>query len=121
MADFRPALKLLRETQTPYCLVGGLAIGQWAEEFLKPDEKKTFEIPIRSKDIDLRAEKETAVILTLHLRAAGATAFTGILRKPKNPKQGFSSYAATLELPPTENSPAVKTTIEALLGLPLLD
>lgn len=121
LADFSPALKLLRETQTPYCLVGGLAVGQWAEEFLKPDEKESFDLPIRSKGIDLRAEKETAIILTLHLRAAGATAFTGILRKPKNPSQSFPPYAATLELAATEKSPAIKTTIEALAGMPLLD
>jgi hypothetical protein len=62
LEDFLPALEALLETETEYCLVGGLAVGVWAEVFLTPIEKTRFELPIRSKDIDIRAAKADAMM-----------------------------------------------------------
>jgi hypothetical protein len=122
LADFDDALRLLRETKTPYCLVGGLAVGLWSEELLSPEEKRAFSLPIRSKDIDIRSGKEAAIILTLHLRTQGAVTSHGVTRHPKNPDLSFPSFAANLELPPKPGQiKGIKTTIEALSGMPLLD
>ena len=122
LADFENGLKLLRDTQTPYCLVGGLAVGMWTEEFLTAQEKSAFDLPIRSKDIDLRSAKEAATILTLHLKSEGAHASHGITRKPKNTDRSFPSFAASVQLPATTHrQECIQTTIEALSGRPLLD
>lgn len=122
LADFDDALGMLRETQTPYCLVGGLAVGMWSEEFLSPEEKRAFALPIRSKDIDLRSGKEAAIILALHLKAQGAITSHGVTRRPKKPDLSFPSFATNLELPPKpDDTERIKTSIEALSGMPLLD
>jgi hypothetical protein len=122
LIDFENGLKLLRETQTPYCLVGGLAVGMWTEEFLTPQEKSAFDLPIRSKDIDLRSAKEAATILALQLKSEGAITSHGITRKPKNADRSFPSFATSVQLPATPSRhECIQTTIEALSGMPLLD
>ena len=122
LADFSSALNVLHETQTPYCLVGGLAVGLWSEFLLTPKEKSSFDLPVKSKDIDLRAEKNVATILTLQLRNEGATATQVIKRTPKDTEQSFPSFAIPITLPPkAHGEKSMATTIEALSGMPLLD
>lgn len=126
LEDFKPTLTLLRDTKTIYCVVGGLAVGRWGEIFLKPEEKTEFSLPVRSKDLDIRAQKDAAVILTLHLRNEGAVVSNAVTRTPKNREASFPSYAVTVALVDKENHVQlepkyVKTTVEALSGMPLLD
>lgn len=122
LADFEDALVMLRETKTPYSLVGGLAIGVWSEELLTPSEKKDFELPIRSKDIDMRSGKDAAVILALELRHQGAIVSHGATRIAKDPNQSFPCFVTVIKLPPKPNEKErIETTVEALAGMPLLD
>lgn len=122
LADFESSLKVLRETQTPYCLVGGLAVGIWSEELLTPEEKDVFDLPIKSKYIDLRADRSVATILKLQLQSEGAIATYGVSRKPKNPNEAFPTFAMPVELLPKPNQKEpTKTSVEVLSGMPLLD
>lgn len=125
LADFESCLKELRESQTPYCLVGGLAVGMWAEELLTPKEKAAFELPIKSKDIDLRADRSVATIMRLQLKNEGAIVTYGVYgvsRTPKNPDRAFPSFAMPVNLPAKPNQKAsTKTSVEVLSGMPLLD
>ncbi|MFT3991209.1 MAG: hypothetical protein QM680_07345 [Luteolibacter sp.] len=118
LGNFKKALKSLRDTKTLYCVVGGLAVGQWGEEFLKPEEKFRFDLPIRSKDLDIRAQKDAAVILVLNLRNEGASASQLVMRNPKNRDASFPSCAVSVVL---SDPQPLNTTIEALSGMPLLD
>ena len=40
LRDFKPALEAMLETESKYCLVGGLAVGQWAEALLAPSIRR---------------------------------------------------------------------------------
>ncbi len=117
LEDFLPALEALLETETEYCLVGGLAVGVWAEVFLTPIEKTRFELPIRSKDIDIRAAKADAMMFLRNLQERGYGIGTICKRTPKITTQSFPIIAAPIVLPDSQ----IKTTMEALSGMPLLD
>ncbi|WAC19558.1 hypothetical protein OVA24_20245 [Luteolibacter sp. SL250] len=122
LADFSLALARLQETETRYCVVGGLAVGQWAEILLPPSLRKEFPLPVRSKDIDLRAEKSDAMMFVRNLKDAGAKPGIVIKRIPKDGERSFPSIAVPLTLPATSSIGGdTPTTIEALSGLPLLD
>jgi hypothetical protein len=53
-------------------LVGGLAVSAWAELFLDGPERQRFDLPIFSKDIDLRGRKMTCLALTKIMQLDGA-------------------------------------------------
>ncbi|MFN0079315.1 MAG: hypothetical protein ACKVY0_22860 [Prosthecobacter sp.] len=71
-ADFKAHLVRLSETEVGYVLIGGLAVSAWAEAHLTLAESVEFDLPIYSKDIDLRGGKAAAMILAESLQAAGA-------------------------------------------------
>jgi len=120
LRDFRPALEAMLETESTYCLVGGLAVGQWAEALLTPEERKRFEIPIRSKDIDIRASKSDAMMLVKNLNERGAVTQGIFKRVPKDGSKSFPSIAVSIKLPQSGGT-YTSTTVEALSGMPLLD
>ena len=72
LVDFQPALLQLRDAELQQVLVGGLAVSAWAEMFLEGEERLEFDLPIYSKDIDLRGAKISAIFLARELRSAGA-------------------------------------------------
>lgn len=117
LQDFLPALEALRETESDYCLVGGLAVGAWAEVFLTSGERTLFDLPIRSKDIDIRAAKADAMMFLRNLRDEGCKIGTICKRTPKDATQSFPAIAVPIELPFS----GIKTTVEALSGMPTLD
>ncbi len=71
-ADFKDHLIRLSETEVGYVLIGGLAVSAWAEAHLTEAESIEFDLPIYSKDIDLRGGKAAAMILAESLQAVGA-------------------------------------------------
>lgn len=120
LRDFKPALEAMLETESVYCLVGGLAVGQWAEALLAPSTREQFELPIRSKDIDIRASKSDAMMFVKNLQERGATAQTICKRIPKDPTTSFPSIAIPIQLRDPDGV-IISTTVEALSGMPLLD
>lgn len=119
LADFRSSLERLKETDSDYTVIGGLAVGQWAEALLSPDERRSFSLPIRSKDIDIRASKDVTMMLLRNLKEEGATLSTIIKRIPKDPTMSFPSVSVPIRL--IRESGELSTTVEGLTGLPLLD
>lgn len=70
--DFDPFLRRLGEDELSCVLIGGIAVSAWAELFLDEVEKREFDLPIFSKDIDLRGDKPSCLALAGHLQADGA-------------------------------------------------
>lgn len=117
LQDFRPALEAMLETESDYALVGGLAVGVWAELFLSSAERDRFQLPIRSKDIDIRAAKSDAMMLLKNLKERGSRIGVICKRMPKDPTQSFPAVAISIHLPDS----GIQTTLEALTGMPALD
>jgi hypothetical protein len=115
--DFRPALEAMLETESEYTLVNGLAVGVWAEVFLSQSERDRFDLPIRSKDIDIRAAKSDAMMLLKNLKERGSQIGTICKRTPKDTTQSFPAIAVPIQLPGS----GMMTTVEALSGMPTLD
>ena len=120
LRDFKPALEAMLETESKYCLVGGLAVGQWAEALLAPVTREQFELPVRSKDIDIRASKSDAMMFVKNLQERGASPQTICKRVPKDVTKAFPSVAIPIQL--RDSDGVIKhTTVEALSAMPLLD
>jgi len=119
LSDFRSSLARLKETDSDYTIVGGLAVGQWGEALLTPDERRSFSLPIRSKDIDIRASKDVTMMLLRNLKEEGAIPSTIVKRIPKDPRMSFPSVAIPVRL--IREKGELRTTVEGLTGLPLLD
>lgn len=116
LKDFLPALEAMAETESDYCLVGGLAVGAWAETFLGPEDRIRFELPLRSKDIDIRAAKADAMMLLKNLKERGVKIGVVYKRMSKDPDKAFPVIAAPITLPT-----GITSTVEALSGMPTLD
>lgn len=71
-ADFQSQLVKLTESEIAYVLVGGLAVAAWAEAHLTPDESELFDLPLYSKDIDLRGGKPASLFMAQAIHADGA-------------------------------------------------
>ncbi len=63
LADFQPFLKELTEMEDPSVLIGGMAVAAWADVHLELPEYPLFDLPIYSKDVDLRGRKATSALL----------------------------------------------------------
>lgn len=72
LTDFEPALRKLGEAEGTGAVVGGMAVSAWAEIFLRADEHADFDLPIYSKDLDLRGTKMVSTMLLHELESAGA-------------------------------------------------
>jgi|GEM_PF-2245544 len=71
-ADFEKHLLRLGGEEVGYVLIGGLAVSAWAEEFLNAAESAALDLPIYSKDIDLRGGKVVSTLLSQEVEADGA-------------------------------------------------
>lgn len=72
LEDFEPALRKLAEAEGSGAVVGGMAVSAWAEMFLEQGERADFDLPIYSKDLDLRGTKMVSTLLMGELEKAGA-------------------------------------------------
>jgi hypothetical protein len=72
LADFKSFLLLLSEAEISYALIGGLAVSAWAEAHLTSAEYDEFNLPIYSKDMDLRGGKAASTFVSEELKKAGA-------------------------------------------------
>lgn len=113
--DFRPFLKFLVENEDESILVGGLAVSAWGELFLEGAEFEQFDLPIFSKDIDLRGRKITCTTLTSCMQLDGAVLSGMAAALRKNAPHMGRVFAASI----TWRN--FKTSVEVLERLPGLD
>ncbi len=72
LADFSPFLQILTEEEDDSVLIGGMAVSAWADLHLETTERDFFDLPIYSKDVDLRGQKVTSALLAEKMVGAGA-------------------------------------------------
>lgn len=115
LEDYRPFLKSLVESEDESVLIGGLAVSAWAEFFLKGSERESFDLPIFSKDIDLRGRKMTCLALTKIMQLDGAQLQGVVSATRKNAPHMGRVFAASIIW---RN---FRTSVEVLERLPGLD
>ncbi len=115
LEDYLPFLKSLVDSEDESVLVGGLAVSAWAELFLDKMERHHFDLPIFSKDIDLRGRKMTCLVLTKIMQLDGAILGGMVAATRKNAPHMGRVFAASI----TWRN--FKTSIEVLERLPGLD
>lgn len=113
--DYRPFLSYLVESEDESVLVGGLAVSAWAELFLEGKERLLFDLPIFSKDIDLRGRKITCMTLTKSMQLEGAKAGGLVASIRKNAPHMGRVFATAITWR------GAKTSVEVLERLPGLD
>jgi hypothetical protein len=112
LADFAKALcEVAADAGGEYVLVGGLAVGAWANAFGIGDGTPMF-----SKDIDLRGTRLAAKAVVHALKCEGAIikGFVSVTRK--EPPGLGKNYVAPIELPDGR-----ATQVEVLEALPWVD
>ena len=72
LQDFEPFLMRMVEEEQEGAVIGGIAVSAWAEMLLLPEEKAKFDLPIYSKDLDLRGHKPVFSALTKEFQNDGA-------------------------------------------------
>lgn len=115
LEDYLPFLKALVDSEDESVLVGGLAVSAWAELFLDESERHQFDLPIFSKDIDLRGRKMTCLALTKIMQLDGAILGGIVAATRKNAPHMGRVFAASI----TWRN--FKTSVEVLERLPGLD
>jgi hypothetical protein len=115
LEDYRPFLKSLTESEDQSVLVGGLSVSAWAELFLEGSERLHFDLPIFSKDIDLRGQKITCLALTKLMQLDGAKLGGVVAATRKNAPHMGRVFAASIFWR------SYKTSVEVLERLPGLD
>jgi hypothetical protein len=115
LEDYLPFLKALAESEDESVLVGGLAVSAWAEMFLDESERHHFDLPIFSKDIDLRGRKMTCLALTKIMQLDGAILGGVVTATRRNAAHMGRVFAASITW---RNS---RTSVEVLERLPGLD
>jgi hypothetical protein len=112
LADFSKALRVVAEDAGgEYVLIGGLAVGAWANAFHVGDGSPMF-----SKDIDLRGTRlaAKAVLKALQSDGVAVKGFVAVTRKV--PAGLGKNYVAPVEL-----ADGRSTVIEVLEALPWVD
>lgn len=115
LEDYLPFLKSLADSEDESVLVGGLAVAAWAELFLDEKERHHFDLPIFSKDIDLRGRKMTCLALTKIMQLDGAILGGMVSATRKNAPHMGRVFAASITWRD------FKTSVEVLERLPGLD
>lgn len=72
LKDFEPALLKLAEAEGTAAVIGGMAVSAWAEVFILPEEHTLLDLPIYSKDLDLRGTKMVSMLLLQEMQSLGA-------------------------------------------------
>jgi hypothetical protein len=115
LADFQPFLKELTEMEDPSVLIGGMAVAAWADVHLELPEHPLFDLPIYSKDVDLRGRKATSALLAGTMFTSGAEIRGQVAATRKNAPHMGRVYAISLFWRGRH------TSIEVLERLPGLD
>lgn len=115
LEDYRPFLTTLSDSEDESVLVGGLAVSAWAELFLDEAERHQFDLPIFSKDIDLRGRKMTCLVLTKAMQGDGAILGGIVAATRKSAPHMGRVFAASM----TWRN--FRTSVEVLERLPGLD
>lgn len=115
LADFGPFLRSLTEEEDDSVLIGGMAVSAWADLHLEPTEKDFFDLPIYSKDVDLRGQKVTSALLAGKMVGAGAEIRGKVSATRKNAPHMGRVFAVSLFWR------GATTSIEVLERLPGLD
>jgi hypothetical protein len=110
--DFADAVQeIARAASGDFVLIGGLAVGAWAQYFAKGNG-----FPIFSKDIDLRGTRLVAQSLAQGMKLRGATIKGLMTITRKEPPGMGKNYIAPIDLPDGR-----ATVIEVLEALPWVD
>ena len=72
LEDYRPFRKALVDAEDESVLLGGPAVCAWVELFLDETECHHFDLPVFSRDIDLRGRGMTCLALTKLMQSEGA-------------------------------------------------
>ena len=115
LADFIPFLRILTEGEDRSVLIGGMAVSAWAEIHLEPAEHEVFDLPIYSKDVDLRGQKMTSLLLAETMTKDGAEIKGSVTATRKSAPEMGRVFAVSLFWR------GQKTSIEVLERLPGLD
>jgi hypothetical protein len=115
LADFGPFLRVLTEGEDPSVLIGGMAVSAWGEIHLEPAEHAVFDLPIYSKDVDLRGQKTTSLLLAQTMANNGAEIRGSVSATRKNAPHMGRVFAVSLFWK------GQQTSIEVLERLPGLD
>ena len=115
LADFAPFLRTLIEAEDPSVVIGGMAVSAWAEVHLDPAEHLFFDLPIYSKDVDLRGHKITSLLLAEKMEKVGAKITGSVTATRKNAPHMGRVFAISLKWR------GVTTSVEVLERLPGLD
>jgi hypothetical protein len=115
LADFSPFLRILTEAEDPSVLIGGMAVSAWGEIHLEPAEHDVFDLPIYSKDVDLRGQKGTSLLLAQTMAGSGAEIRGSVTATRKNAPHMGRVFATSLFWK------GQQTSIEVLERLPGLD
>ena len=115
LEDFRPFLKSLEGSEGEAAVIGGMAVASWAEKLLHQEERREFDLPIYSKDLDLRGTRPICIMLAgmMQLDGAELTGLAAATRK-EAPHMG-KIHAAGMRWR------GHRTTVEVLERLPGLD
>ena len=115
LADFSPFLQTLVQDEDQSVLIGGMAVSAWGEIHLEPNEHAVYDLPIYSKDVDLRGQKITSALLSAKLREQGAEIRGSVSAVRKNAPHMGRVFAVSLRWR------GQQTSIEVLERLPGLD
>jgi hypothetical protein len=115
LADFAPFLRMLVSEEDHSVLIGGMAVSAWGEIHLQTAEHADFDLPIYSKDVDLRGHKITASFLTAQLAQDGAEIHGTVTATRKEARHMGRIFASSLIW---RNR---RTSVEVLERLPGLD
>jgi len=115
LADFGPFLRTLTEAEDPSVLIGGMAVSAWGEIHLEPAEHAVFDLPIYSKDVDLRGLKATTLLLAQTMVGDGAEIRGTVTATRKSAPHMGRVFATSLFWK------GQQTSIEVLERLPGLD
>jgi hypothetical protein len=115
LADFGPFLRTLTEGEDQSVLIGGMAVSAWGEIHLESAEHAVFDLPIYSKDVDLRGQKITSLLLAETMAKDGAEIRGSVTATRKNAPHMGRVFAVSLFWK------GQQTSIEVLERLPGLD
>lgn len=115
LSDLIPALAELNEVEAEYAVVGGLAIGKWAESLLTPSQKERFALPILSKDLDIRGTRYEGRHLFMTFRETDFRPHSWVSARRKNAPEMGQVFAFEVE------GKSKSFSVETIEWLPLLD
>ncbi len=113
LSDFRSALLKARSDGAQFSLIGGLAVGYWADRFGVFDQPGEV---IYSKDMDLRGDKASASLMAGSLKGEGHRITTMVNVRRREPPGLGMNYVLQVEM-----KGLGRISVEILEKMPLVD